>query len=106
MDPQTLGLYGGLAGGVIGTLGGLAGTAVGIANTNGPRERAFAVRCAALLWAAMAVCLTTGFLLPAPLGSLAMLPLFLTTPLVLRAWNRRMEALRREEATDAGASAG
>ena len=97
MDDQTIGLYGGIAGGVIGVLGGLAGTAVGIANTHGPRERAFAIRCAALLWAAMAVCLTTGLLLPVPFGPLAMLPLFLTMPWAMPACNRRLEALRRAD---------
>lgn len=99
MDPQTLGLYGGIAGGVIGTLGGLVGTAVGVANTNGPRERAFTVRCAVLICTAMAVCLSAAFLLPGQFRFVAMVPLFLALPWAIRAGNRRQEALRREEAT-------
>lgn len=102
MNDPTPALYAGIAGGVLGLLGGLAGTAVGIANTRGPRERAFAVRCAVLMWAAMAVCLTTGFLLPAPFGSLAMLPLFLAMPWAMPACNRRLEALRRADAAGTG----
>lgn len=97
MDPQTMGLYGGIAGGAVGVLGGLAGTAVGVANTKGPREKSFVVRCAALLWAALAVTLAAAFvLMPAPLGSLAMLPLFLTMPWAIRAGTRRQERLRQE----------
>ncbi len=97
MDPQTLGLYGGIAGGVLGVLGGVVGTAASVRNTNGPRERAFVLRCAAVTWLVVTVSLAAGFLLPGPFRSLAMLPVFLALPWAIRAANRRQDELRREE---------
>lgn len=103
MDPQTIGLYGGIAGGVIGLLGGLVGTAASVRNTNGPRERAFVLRCSLLCWAVVSVALTAAFLLPGPFRSLAMLPVFHAMPWAIRAANRRQDELRREE-QDVGTS--
>jgi hypothetical protein len=50
LDSNTLGLVGGIAGGVLGVMGGIVGTYFSIKNTNGPKERAFAIRAAILCW--------------------------------------------------------
>jgi hypothetical protein len=59
-----LGLVGGIAGGVLGVIGGIVGTYFSIKNTNGPRERAFVIRAAALCWLGGSVFLACLFLLP------------------------------------------
>ena len=64
MDGSMIGLVGGIAGGVIGVMGGLAGTYFSIKNTNGPRERAFVIRAAALCWLGVSAFLACLFLLP------------------------------------------
>ena len=106
MDPQTLGLYGGLAGGGTGVLGGLVGTAVSVVNTHGPRERAFMASCALAGWAAITLTLAAAFLLPGPFRFVAMAPLFLGLPWAIRAGNRRQAELRAEEAGEGGRLAG
>lgn len=93
MDP---GLAGGIAGGVIGVMGGLIGTIVGVKNTSKPRERAFAVRMAALMWGCMAAAALWVFLAPRPWNQGAMLfsmPILMLIP----AMNRRMAAARAED---------
>ena len=64
MDSSTVGLVGGIAGGVVGVMGGIVGTYFSIKNTNGPKERAFAIRAAALCWLGVSAFLTCEFLLP------------------------------------------
>ena len=50
IDGHLVGLVGGIAGGVVGVAGGIVGTYFSIWNTNGPKERAFAARAAAVCW--------------------------------------------------------
>ncbi len=64
MDGGTVGLIGGIAGGVVGVMGGIVGTYFSIRNTNGPRERAFAIRAAALCWLGVSAFLACLFVLP------------------------------------------
>ena len=40
----------GIIGGIIGILGGILGTACAIVSTQGPKERAFVVKAAAIVW--------------------------------------------------------
>ncbi len=49
---------------MVGVLGGIVGTYFSIKNTNGPRERAFAIRAAALCWLGVSAFLACLFLLP------------------------------------------
>jgi hypothetical protein len=49
-DGHLVGLVGGIAGGVLGVAGGIVGTYFSIRNTNGPKERTFAARAAAVCW--------------------------------------------------------
>jgi hypothetical protein len=64
MDGRLVGLVGGIAGGLLGVMGGIVGTYFGIKNTNGPRERAFAIRAAALCWLGVSTFLACLFLVP------------------------------------------
>ena len=50
----------GIIGGIIGILGGILGTALAIVSTQGPKERAFVVKAAAIVW--LVVSLYVGFL--------------------------------------------
>ena len=68
MDNGMVGLVGGIAGGVLGTMGGVIGTFFSIKNTNGPGERAFVIRAAALCWLGITAFLACLFLLPRPWG--------------------------------------
>jgi uncharacterized membrane protein YfcA len=101
MDPRTVGLIGGVVGGVLGVLGGVVGTYFSIKNTEGPRERAFMIRGAALTWVAVAAFLALLWLMPQLYRPLLWIPYMLLLPLAVRVGNRRQEQIRREEAPDA-----
>jgi hypothetical protein len=64
MDSRMVGLVGGIAGGVVGVMGGIVGTYFSIKNTNGPKERAFAIRAAALCWLGISAFLACLFMVP------------------------------------------
>jgi uncharacterized membrane protein YfcA len=95
------GMIGGIAGGVLGVMGGVIGTYFGIRSTNGPRQRALAIRLMALVWLWMAAVAAWVFLMPRPWGQLAFLwnlPLLLSIP-----WgNRRLARARAEDEADSG----
>lgn len=97
MDPQNAGLVAGLVGGGIGVVGGVVGTFYGLANATGPRERAFVLRMAVVMWAAMIAFLLGLWLVPRPFNVLLWLPYGVLLPLAIRRMNRRQEALRRAE---------
>ena len=97
MDPATVGLIGGIAGGVVGVFGGAVGTYFSIKNTGGPRERAFMVRMAALTWVAVTAFLAALWLTPHVYPPLLWLPYVLFLPLSIRFINRRQQKVRREE---------
>jgi fatty acid desaturase len=98
MDPATVGLVGGIGGGVIGLMGGALGTYFSIKNTAGPRERAFMVKVAALGWVAVTAFLAALWFTPSPYRFLWWLPYGLLLPWAIRTGNRRQEEIRREEA--------
>jgi hypothetical protein len=64
MDSRLVGLVGGIAGAVVGVMGGIVGTYFSIRNTNGPKERAFAIRAAALCWLGVSTFLACLFFVP------------------------------------------
>lgn len=47
---RTIGLVGGIAGGVLGLLGGVIGTYFSIKNTRTQAERRFMIRCSRAVW--------------------------------------------------------
>jgi uncharacterized membrane protein YfcA len=97
MDPGTVGLIGGIAGGVVGVFGGAVGTYFSIKNTGGPRERALMVRMAALTWVAVTAFLAALWLTPQLYQPLLWLPYLLLLTFGIRFGNRRQEQIRREE---------
>jgi hypothetical protein len=86
---------------VIGVLGGLIGTYFSIKNTAGAHERAFVIRASVLCWVAVTAFLAALWLTPNAYRPLLWLPYMLLLPVSIRAWNRRQEQIRREEAADA-----
>jgi hypothetical protein len=96
-----IGLIGGIGGSVLGVLGGVIGTYFGIMNTAGRRERAFAIRAAALGWAGVTAFLAALWWTPLTYRPLLWLPYLLLLPLAIRAWNRRQDQIRLEEAAGA-----
>jgi hypothetical protein len=96
---QMAGLYAGIGGSIIGVMGGVIGTYFSIKNTNGPRERAFMVRCAAVMWLVVTTALTVAVLVPWG-RFVGFLPLLFLAPVISR-MNRAQERIRREEADEA-----
>jgi hypothetical protein len=95
-------LVGGIVGSVLGVMGGLIGTYFGIKNTHGPRERAFAVRAAALCWLGVSAFLACLFMTPmrwSPLLWLVYLPALFG---FIRWGNTRQALARAEDAARAG----
>jgi hypothetical protein len=94
-------LVGGIAGGVIGVMGGVVGTYFGIKNTNGPRERAFAIRAAGLCWLGISAFLACLFLVPMPWGPL-LWAVYLPSLFWFMRWgNERQARARLEDSSEA-----
>ena len=98
------GWIGGIAGGVLGLLGGLVGTYFSIKNTNGPRERAFMVKAAAVCWVAILVFIGLLLALPNPYRWFLWIPYAVLLPLGINYGNRKQQRIRDEEVQ--GPSAG
>jgi len=99
MDGQTLGLVGGIVGGLLGVTGGLIGTYFSIKNTNGPEERQLAIRFSAIIWGAMIPVGILAYILPTPYKVLAFMPIWIALPFLIRHWNKKQQAARNKEAT-------
>ena len=102
MDPGTIGLIGGIGGGVIGVMGGAIGTYFSIKNTAGPRERAFMIKMAAWTWIAITAFLVALWWVPLPGRALLWVLYGISLPLAIRAANRRQSRIHREESAAAG----
>src|SRR5215208_1286889 len=91
------GLVGGLVGAFMGLVGGALGTYVSIRNAAGPRERAFMIRVARVVWVGVTAFVVALVMVPFPykwLLWLAYVPA-LVTGIV---WgNRRQRQIRAEE---------
>ena len=99
MHPGTVGA---IVGSVLGLLGGVVGTYFSVRNTQGPRERAFVVKAAAVTWIAVAAFLLGLFLLPSPYRFGLWIPYAILLPLGIRKWNREQSRIREEEARARG----
>lgn len=99
-DGQMWGLIGGVIGGLVGLLGGLVGTYFSIRNTDGPRERQFAIRCAIVAWIALAIILGALFLLPKPYRWIVWVLYSVLLPAGILYGNSRQAKIRQEEAAD------
>ncbi len=91
------GWIGGIAGSVIGLAGGVIGTYFSIKNTNGPRERAFIVKSAAVCWIAILIFLGLLLGLPNPYRHFMWIPYSILLPLGIIYVNRRQQAIRQQE---------
>lgn len=81
----------------MGLVGGAIGTYVSIRNTNGPRERAFMIRVAGIVWIAVTAFVVALLIVPFPYKWLLWVPYVpaLVTAIV---WgNRRQRQIRLEE---------
>ena len=91
------GLVGGLVGAFMGLVGGAIGTYASITNTAGPRERAFMIRVATVVWIAVTAFLVALVVVPFPykwLLWIGYVPALLTAII----WgNRRQRQIRLEE---------
>ena len=56
----------GIIGGIIGILGGILGTALAIVSTQGPKERAFVVKVAAIVWLVVSLYVGLLWITPSP----------------------------------------
>ena len=93
-----IGLVGGILGSIFGVLGGIIGTYATLRNTNGPRERAFAVKGSIVAGGAISLFLLCLFLLPPPWNLLIWIPYGVFLPLGIRKWNTTQQRIREEEA--------
>jgi Ca2+/Na+ antiporter len=91
------GIIGGIIGGVIGILGGLFGTYCSIKNTNGPKEKAFMIKCAVIGWVAIIIFLILLTYLPKPYNFLMWIPYGIALPFAIITLNKRQQQLREEE---------
>jgi len=91
------GLIGGIGGSVLGVLGGVIGTWFSIKNTNGPRERAFMVKTAVIVWVAVTLFLVLLLTLPQPYNYLMWIPYGILLPVGINRTNRIQAEIRKQE---------
>jgi peptidoglycan/LPS O-acetylase OafA/YrhL len=92
-----------VAGCSVGLAGGVLGTYLSLKNTRGPGERAFVARLSVACWVLCLAFVAGRFLLPDPYRQLLWVPYTALLIVGVRAWNRRQEQIRREEAGERGA---
>ena len=97
VEGSTMGWMGGILVGVLGCLGGLIGTYFSIKNTNGPREKAFVIRCVIVGWVAISIFLALLFMTPAPYRHLLWIPYGIALPLGIQYGNRKQNMIRESE---------
>lgn len=91
------GAIGGIIGGLCGLAGGIIGTYFSIKNTNGPRERAFMVKSAAVCWVAIIIFLGLLFALPNPYRWFMWIPYAILLPIGITYGNKKQRSIRQEE---------
>jgi hypothetical protein len=106
MDPQSIGSLAGWIGGVvgcgIGVAGGIVGTYFTLKNTNGPRERAFAIKASIVGWIFVVVFVAAMCLIPTWHKHLLWIPYTLLLLWGIRVWNRTQFRIRNEEKAHSG----
>ncbi|MCK4905627.1 hypothetical protein KAS42_05270 [bacterium] len=94
------GLIGGILGAIIGTIGGAVGTFFSIKNTNGPKEKAFMIKCAVVGWIVIIVFLLLLLFLPKPYNYLLWIPYGIALPLSIIYLNKKQNSIREMEKKD------
>ena len=97
MNAQTLGLIGGIAGGVLGIIGGIIGSYFSIKNTAGPHEKKFMIKTCICVWVLVIILFLCVFLIPKPYGFLAFAPYAVILPVGISILNKRQKEIREEE---------
>lgn len=111
MDPQTIGLIGGIAGAVIGLGGGILGTYMSIKHTHTPRERRFVIRLVVGFWLILGgwiglpLLLVLADVLPLAFFWVLMLPYFFLLGPFIQWANRRQAAIRAAGSDETGENA-
>lgn len=95
------GLIGAIVGCVIGLAGGIIGTYFSIKNTNGPKERAFAIKASIVIWLVGGVFLALLFFLPSPYRYFLWIPYSILLPLGIIFGNKRLAQIRTQESKPA-----
>ena len=91
-------IFWGIAGGIIGLIGGIIGSYFSIKNTNGPKEKEFAIRATLITWALVIIYAALFIGLPFPQKMYLMIPYGLILPLGVWYWNRTQQNIRTKEA--------
>ncbi|MFA6079014.1 MAG: hypothetical protein WC779_04650 [Candidatus Omnitrophota bacterium] len=92
-----LAVIGAVIGGTIGIIGGIVGTYFSIKNTGGPKERAFMIRCAVVMWVGAIAFIVLLFALPQPYSSLMWVVYGVALPLFIVLGNKIQAKIRNEE---------
>ena len=91
------GWIGGIVGSLVGIVAGVLGTYCGIKNTQGPRERAFMVKCAIICWAYVLGYLLLLITVPRPYGWFLSIPYALLLCVGIVYANPIQQRIRQEE---------
>jgi drug/metabolite transporter (DMT)-like permease len=91
------GLFGGIAGCVIGVIGGLIGTYASIRNTSSSRERTFTVKASIIAWIVAVIFIILLLILPGPWRFALWLPYGILLPVGIITLNRTQQKIRDEE---------
>lgn len=95
-----MGITIGIIGSVVGILGGLVGAYCSIHNTNGPRERAFMIKCSVYCGLGVTAFLILLFLLPHPYRWFLEIPYIIALPVAIVKCNRIQARIRAQEASE------
>ena len=99
MDFSTFGGWiGGILGAVLGALGGVIGTYFSIRNTNGPRERAFAIKASIVCWVFVFAFCAGMLLISGWYKHLLWIPYVVLLVFGIYWWNKAQFRIRQEEA--------
>lgn len=93
-----LGVVGGIIGSMLGLAGGFVGTYFSIRNTNGPRERSFVIKCAAICFTAILLFLMILFILPHPYRWFIWTLYWILLSLGIIYGNKAQQKIREQEA--------
>jgi tetratricopeptide (TPR) repeat protein/predicted Ser/Thr protein kinase len=97
MNSGLIGLIGGIVGGIIGVAGGLLGTYFSIKNTNGPQERAFAIKASIAVWI-FVLAFVSGMCLIPGLYKILLIPIYVVGFVAgILLWNKKQAQICLEE---------
>lgn len=103
MDWITMaGWIGPIVGGGFGLLGGVIGTYFTIKNTNGPRERGFAIKASILCWALVLLFVAGMALIPGWYKLFLVIPYVIGLFVGIRKWNEIQFRIQKEESGAGG----